>query len=290
MADEICCIRQATEISPIDYQESFPFPYNNFIYRISLAHPATASHFPGVQSCTGSPADGGVSTVVIRLSNPNAEGLSQVNRTENEVAAIHLTRLGLQSDETRTAKLSDVVPVVYAWHPAGEDTGGFGWLVMDFKPGVALSEVFSELSDERKRDVIGQLADLFAGVQRAPLPDALKGHYGGGLTITSAGEIVSGRATTSTDGPWSDLAALWKSKLAAQLKTADESDLLRGWQEGGLREAIDEFVCAGIDGLFEKAGVDVYAQGLIHGDFSMFCFVLRLFSFVCVCVCVCVPG
>ena len=215
--------------------------------------------------------------MVIRLSNPNAEGLSQVNRTENEVAAIHLTRLGLQSDEAR-AKLSDIVPVVYAWHPAGEDTGGFGWLVMDFKRGVALNEVFSELSDEKTQDVVGQLADLFAGVQQAPLPDALKGHYGG-LTIAPAGEIVPGQATTSTDGPWSDLAALRKSKLATQLKTADESDLLRGWRESGLRDAIDEFASSGIDRLFAKAGIDVHAQGLIHGDFSM------LFCVFIVCSC-----
>lgn len=140
---------------------------------------------------------------------------------------------------------------------------------MDFKPGVPLNEVLPELPESKKRDVVAQIADIFVGVQRAPLPAALKGCRGG-LTITNEGEIVPGQMTTLEGGPWTGDAELWKTRLRNHLAEADGSEALDGWRTSpdGLRQAVEKFVDSGVDSLMSKAGLDTSATALIHGDFS----------------------
>ncbi|KAJ0382096.1 hypothetical protein COL922a_013234, partial [Colletotrichum nupharicola] len=74
---------EPTEITPVEYQEDVPFPYNNFIYKITLAKPATKDNFLHAGSYTTLPPEGGISTFVMRLANPKAMDIIQDNRVEN---------------------------------------------------------------------------------------------------------------------------------------------------------------------------------------------------------------
>ncbi|KAI1821831.1 hypothetical protein F4861DRAFT_440782 [Xylaria intraflava] len=43
---------QSTQVSPTADVEHCPFPFNNFIYKVDLRHPAVPTMFPGRQPCT----------------------------------------------------------------------------------------------------------------------------------------------------------------------------------------------------------------------------------------------
>ncbi|KAK3322986.1 aminoglycoside phosphotransferase, partial [Apodospora peruviana] len=228
-----------TSITPLEYDENCPFPYNNFLYKITLAEPAKPQSFfvHANKACTSLPPEEGVRSLVIRLSNPRAEGLNQTNRVQNEVAALHLARCGDDHNP-----LSKVFPAVYDWAPPlhSDASPAIGWVLMEFKPGVALDQHFGTLSDkdsDKKAAIISQIADVFSLIQSAPLPDGVK--YYGGLTISGdgSGAIVSGQMTTLAGGPWPSYGSFWRAKLAAQLRDSDESSVLQGWRgEHGIRE------------------------------------------------------
>jgi hypothetical protein len=255
---------QSKEVAPLAYVEHCPFHFNNFIYRVDLASAVTSATFSGQQPCTTPAPLDGVSTIVVRLSNPLAEGLNNANRVENEVAAQFLARQSLTA-----AGLDPVVPVVYAWAPcqypgvAGE--AGFGWVVTEFKPGQDLDGQFPELSRDEALDVVEQLAAYFTTLQSTLLPQKVSGF--GALTISAEGEVVSGQMAILQGGPWDDYTGVWAAKLRAQLKEATGSSLIRGWTQGGLREQIDSFIEN--DGISEMLkDVDVKARMLVHGDLS----------------------
>ncbi|KAK6075867.1 phosphotransferase enzyme family protein [Seiridium cupressi] len=125
--------------------------------------PATASAFAkGTQRPgTSPPPQSGVSTVIIRLSNPQAGDLNNANRVENEVAAQLLFRRILSDS-----------------HPG--------------LTGANLDEQFMELELPEKLDVVEQIADIFAAFQKTPLPPHLEDHLGG-LTLDRNDQIVGGR-------------------------------------------------------------------------------------------------
>ncbi|CAI0650425.1 unnamed protein product [Colletotrichum noveboracense] len=188
---------EPTEITPVEYQEDAPFPYNNFIYKIILAKLASPKSFHNAGSYTTHPPDGGVSTIVMRLANPRAQDIIQDNRVENELAAIHLARKGLQAFKP---EISGLIPAIYAWRSHGGAKDGFSWTLMEFKEGVPLDSEFQNLSEADRKDVLGQIADVFTGLQRAPIPESIPAH--GGLTINESGEIVGGQLTTLRGAPW----------------------------------------------------------------------------------------
>ncbi|KAJ5761236.1 Phosphotransferase enzyme family protein [Penicillium odoratum] len=257
---------QSTEIHPIAYEEDCPFQYNNFIYKIKLSKPATESSFLSAPSYTVKPPLTGVSTLVLRLSNPQAMGLNQTNRVQNEVAAMKIARDGLR---TFRSGLEVLVPAIYARKipSSSEDTPGFGWIMMEYKSGVPLDEYFVGLPTTMKKDILEQIADTIAGIEGSQLP--LKVDQFGGLTIGKEG-IISGEMTTIQGGPWKTYEAWWQDRLRDQLKSADKSPVLEGWRPGGkLRDRIEDFIAYEISSIFTQAGVDSSKRVLIHGDFTM---------------------
>lgn len=125
-------------ISPIVYDKDCPFPYNNFIYLVSLSQPTTSTTLSqnGSTQPGTSPIPPGTEALVLRLSNSNpATGLNSMNRVENEVAAIFVAR--------QSAALRRVVPEVYAWASAKDQKQG--WVMMQYVSGEALDEVFNSM-------------------------------------------------------------------------------------------------------------------------------------------------
>lgn len=254
---------QASDITPIDYDETLPFPYNNFIYKVTLSTPAGPDAFLSPGPCTRKvPADG-LSTFVVRLSNPAAEGLNHANRVANEVASMHLAREGLASFRP---DMEDAIPAIYAWRPADTKAGTMGWIVMEFKGGMPLDKAMPAMSASQRDDVLGQLADVFAGIQRAPLPDSLDAY--GGIDVDETGQLVPGQMTTLSGGPWPSYGRLWDTRIAAQLEGADGSAVLDGWKPNGVRDRITKLVDAGLDSVLRHAGADVSQRVLVHGDLS----------------------
>ncbi|CAI0648591.1 unnamed protein product [Colletotrichum noveboracense] len=254
---------EPTEITPVEYQEDVPFPYNNFIYKITLAKPATKDNFLDAGSYTTLPPEGGISTIVMRLANPKAMDIIQDNRVENEVAAMYIARQGLQAFKPDAAGL---IPAIFAWSSAQGAGDGYNWTLMEFKHGVPLDTKFKDLSDDERKVVLGQIADVFTGIQRAPLPESINSH--GGLTIDESGNIVGGQMTILEGAPWNSCTEFWKSKLKFGLRHADGSSNLQGWKPNGVRERIDKFILSGLDQYLAGAGVDETQRVLIHGDLT----------------------
>lgn len=247
----------------MEYQEDVPFPYNNFIYKIVLAKPATQDAFLNAGAYTTPLPEGGVSTVVMRLANSRATDIIQDNRIENEVAAMFLARQGLQSFKPEVAGL---IPAIYAWKPTQDADNGYSWTMMEFKKGVPLDTKFKDLSDDERNIVLGQIADVFTGIQRAPLPDSITSH--GGLTISESGKIVGGKMTILEGAPWNSYTEFWRCKLESSLRDADRSSNLQGWKPNGVRQRIDKFISSGLGPYLASAGVDETQRVLIHGDLS----------------------
>jgi len=247
-------------IAPIDYDEKCPFPYNNFTYKVALATPSPGGFDNANAACTSVPL-GDVSSLIVRLSNPNAEGINQANRVQNEVAALFLARRG---------QAPSVIPAVYDWHARSPDLeNDMSWILMEFKTGVGLDQHFEALSETQKAAVIDQIADIFSVVQTAPLPQTVTQH--GGLNVGDDGDIVSGEMTTLEGGPWPTYAAFLQTKFASRLKDADQSSALRGWKENGVRERIDAFLTSGLQKRLGDSGVDEMQRVLVHGDLSKCC-------------------
>ncbi|KAF6798171.1 phosphotransferase enzyme family protein [Colletotrichum sojae] len=253
---------QPTTITPLEYDETSPFEYNNFIYKIALASPASGPCLPNPGPYTVPLPDAGTSTLIMRVANPRA-GVVEDNRVENEVAALHLARRGVLSHKPDAAFL---IPELYAWRSQTDAEKGLGWTLMEYKTGVPLDAKFRDMSAEEQGKVIGQVADAFAGIQRAAIPEGVRSH--GGLTIDSDGGITNGQMTILAGGPWSSHADFWRAKFATQLREADGSPVLEGWKPRGVRERVDKFVADGLEGYIAGSGADASQRVLIHGDFT----------------------
>lgn len=209
----------------------------------------------------------GISTIIIRLSNPRANGLNNAHRVENEVAAQSLLRQHLHDNHSR---LEAIIPAIYAWEPyrpsAIPEEDGFGWTMCEYMPGTNLDEQFAGMGLPEKLAVVEQVAEVVAAVQNTTLPPQLKGHLGG-LTFDGQGKIVGGQMSILPGGPWRDCVDLWVSRYCQQLQDADNSSALVGWKEGGVRDWIDRLVH--VDKVAELLeAVDTTRTTLIHGDFS----------------------
>ncbi|GKT45788.1 uncharacterized protein ColSpa_05969 [Colletotrichum spaethianum] len=252
------------DIATVEYQEDSPFQYNNFIYKITLSSPATAASFPNAGSYTVAPPKEGISILIMRLANPKAEGIVHETRVENEVAAMHLARQGLLS--SAKPEIAALVPALYDWQSYGSSQSGFGWSLMEFKEGVPLDTVFRDMPDDEMTDVLGQIADVFAGIQKAPLPESIQSY--GGMTIDGKGNIVSGQMTILKGGPWESYSDFWKAMFALRIEDAGVSPALNGWKPNGVRERIDKFLAVGLEKFLDGSDVDVRKRVLIHGDLT----------------------
>ncbi|KAG8169422.1 hypothetical protein KVR01_000167 [Diaporthe batatas] len=258
---------EPTSVEALAYFENCPFHFNNFIYKATLTSPATreSSKLSGEQPGTYPLPEDGTSVLVVRLSNPRAEGLNNANRVENEVAAQYLVRRSLEKDNR-----PPVVPAVYAWGSCRfheqPDESGFGWSILEFKQGSDLDGVFPTLSREAQTSVMEQIADAFLSIQRARVPDSVTGF--GSLTFSESGQIVTGEMPLVVGGPWDTYTSLWTAKLKAQVLDSDKSSVLRGWKDSDIRERLDSFLAN--DGVSRILGSqDISERVLVHGDLTM---------------------
>lgn len=273
LANQYLVSEQCADITPLRWNEDQTFPYNNFIYKVSLSSLATAEHFAAAsqsrQPCTDLPPSEGISTVIVRLSNPRALGMNNANRVENEVAAIHLARDAIAPVGP---EYTNLVPAVFAWKAATDpnpvDETGFGWIVMEYLTGSSLYKQFKTFDMGKKNSIIIGIAAIFSAIQGITLPPGVDRF--GGLTINAAGDIVSGQETmqSSPGGPWKEYDDVWRHQLLCQLKGADNSEVIQGWKANGLRERIDNFSRAKLRSVIEQAGVDMSKLAFVHLDFS----------------------
>jgi hypothetical protein len=252
---------EVSEITTLEYVDHCPFPFNNFLYKVQFTAPAKLGVFPSTPGADPVPEEG-VSTVVIRLSNPQATGLNNAHRIQNEVAAASLVRDALPRH------LKHLVPVVFAWQayrPQVEGEEGFGWTIAEFCNGVNLDSVLWGLDKDAQQDTITQVAELLGALQNVSLPPNLDRY--GGLTFDNTGKIVIGQFPLLEGGPFDSYAEVWTARLRQQLQEADNSPLLGGWRGNGVKDRIEKFLAE--DGLKQAlSGVDVAAKALVHGDLS----------------------
>lgn len=262
---------KAASVTPVEYDERCPFPYNNFLYKLDLASPATAANFTPPRPCTSPPPAEGVSTLILKLSNPKADGLNNTNRVQNDVIASSLIR---ESLSRREPGMAPIVPAVYAWEPfadpsPGADEASSGWTLMEHRPGSNLDAQFATMAEQEQLAVMRQVATVLAAVQSAQLPAGVTSL--GGMTLAGDGTIVSGQRPLLPGGPWNSYADMWAAKLRFQLDgDAEQSTVLRGWRTNGpLRAKLDALIPGPvIEQVLRRGGVDAGTQVLTHGDFS----------------------
>ncbi|KZL64777.1 phosphotransferase enzyme family protein [Colletotrichum tofieldiae] len=138
----------------------------------------------------------------------STRGKTQHNRVENEVAVMYLACKGLPSFEPVVVS---TVPAVYTLQPAQPSSAGsdnsLGWILREFKP------------------VLEQLAGIFSGIQRAPLPDSLNQY--GNITIEDD-KLAYGQMATLSGGSWKSYGDFWSTRLSSQLGHSKGSPALQG--------------------------------------------------------------
>lgn len=257
---------------------------NNFVYQVELA-PTDAHAIADPQlnkiakpGTTSLPED--VSAVVIRISNPQALINHEV-RVENEVAAMTLMRDALSSYS------SNLIPEVYDWSsctPSIKDSP-FGYVLQEHKPGVGLDSTFGlsanseqktsfeDLPEDKKRDLLAQIAAVFKLIQSYELPSSVKGY--GGLRFDEAGNIVTGPTAIPCGGPFETYPEMHAQMLRFQLEEADRNEnIVRGWRgvdlepnSLNLRDRLDKLAASvGIAKIAAENSVN--RPTLVHGDFG----------------------
>ncbi|TQV99929.1 Protein kinase-like domain [Cordyceps javanica] len=254
-------------VTPVAYTLQFPWPFNNFIYKVDLQSPASVANFPGTQPGTAPAPDAGISTFIFRMSNLRVPDLNHRTRVENEVACSMLGREAL-----KTAGLNDLVPKIYAWRPPKSlqelEEENFGWSICEFKGGKDLDIEFPSLPADDQAKVILQLADIYSALQRATIPSTADKF--GGLSFDSHGRIVSGGIAMREGGPWATLSDFWSDKLRDVIGGARETSFLHTPSKDGaqLIERVQKFLDD--DGVAKALqGVDTNLRCLVHSDFTM---------------------
>ncbi|WEW59970.1 hypothetical protein PRK78_005452 [Emydomyces testavorans] len=255
-------LKEDADITPIQYDPSSPFKYNNFVYRISLPSPITAAQAlhngPRQPGCVAIPH--GTQEFIFRLANPDAEGMHPATRIENEVAIISLAAAALDGF------VPHVVPSVYAWGSAATGRAP-GWILQELMPGTPLDDAFRGMDLPQKKNIFAQQAALLKALQDYQLPDSITGF--GGVTFDDAGRIVSAAMPTVGVGPWPSYEASFKGRLEVALKRADANPYIRGWRANGVRERLDAFVEHGVPAQFESLS-SKQEKAIVHADFSKF--------------------
>ncbi|KAK0637153.1 kinase-like domain-containing protein [Bombardia bombarda] len=250
------------QIETIAYDSKCAFKYNNFVYRVSLAEPIATSSKATNDGASPQPGTVAIPTgtkeLIMRLANPNTDGMHPENRVENEVATISLASAALASFEP------NVVPRVYGWGSAAGDSGQ-GWILQELLPGVALEDVLPQMDLQQKEHMFTQVAQMLKGLQEYQLPESITEF--GGLTYDADGRIVSAPMPTVGAGPWPSYEASFSGRLAVALKKADENPHIKGWRDNGLRERIEAWIDRGLAVHFDTL-VSKNEKSIIHADFT----------------------
>lgn len=258
----VLTIIQATSIEPVEYDMNGPFPYNNFIYRVTLSSPTTATvkikspESDQVQPGTA-PCPAHTASLIVRLANPDpGTGMNNTNRVENEVAAIGLARQALAG-----SKYSHIVPEIYAW---GSVASGQGFSIQQHMGGTMPDRGFDDLTLQDKTAVFGQMADILALLQRLEMPATVDGF--GGLRFDGDGRLVSAQMSLYNKGPCATYKDFLRAIFDVKLQEADENPVVEGWRENGLRTKLDDFIHHRLDTMSDD--YDHVRKVLVHSDFS----------------------
>ncbi|PVH87853.1 hypothetical protein DL98DRAFT_632021 [Cadophora sp. DSE1049] len=251
-------VSEPVEITPIQYDLTCPFKYNNFIYRITLKSPLGPHQRQSQQlqpGCVLIPES--TTTFLLRLTNAHAEGLSQTSRVENEVCMLFLASSALSS-----IKLS-IIPHIYAWQSASPPSPQ-GWILQEFMPGRPLDELLPSMTISQKRNVFAQAVSILKALQDFELPHTIKGF--GGVMFDHQGEIVSAEMTTVGAGPWEVYEEYFRARFDAALREADRTAWLGGWRERRVRERLDAFMKDGLAPRIRTLGLE--EKVISHLDFT----------------------
>ncbi|KAI1306626.1 hypothetical protein F5Y03DRAFT_354001 [Xylaria venustula] len=247
------------QITPLQYDPECPFKYNNFVYHIKLPSPINPGNDTKHQAlqpgCVSIPD--GTKEFIMRLANPNAEGMSPETRVENEVAMISLASAALKSFQP------PVVPSVYAWGSAATEAS-HGWIIQQLMPGKSVDESFGSMTLEQKKVILSQKAALLKALQDYQLPDSITGY--GGVTYDEGGRMISAAMTSVGAGPWPTYEASFKSRLEVALRRADANPYIQGWHAKGIRERLDNFVKHGLPNQFQF--LQAQDKSIVHADFT----------------------
>ncbi|KAK2758251.1 hypothetical protein FQN54_004096 [Arachnomyces sp. PD_36] len=241
---------------PIEYDPECIFPYNNFVYRVELSHSSSpqSQHRKEPEPQPGTiPIPDSAQHVIMRLSNA-AAGLNNLNRVENEVAAMSLARKAVFPRQ--------VIPAVYGWASAAKDQG---WILMEHMRGVPLDAAFEEMTLNDKTKTLGEIASIVRAMQEYELPESIKGF--GGLDFDRDGNIVSAPLTVFSCGPFTTYSELVKGILREQLAAADKIPVLEGWRAKDIWARLDKFITEDVERMLQSANAG--KKRLVHGDFTM---------------------
>ncbi|WQF82783.1 Putative aminoglycoside phosphotransferase, protein kinase-like domain superfamily [Colletotrichum destructivum] len=253
---------QAESIVPVEYDINSPFPYNNFIYRVTLLSPTTtAITFKSSQS--GDPQPGTVpcpadtASLIVRLANSDPRtGINNTHRVESEVAFMTLVRQALAG-----SKYSCIVPDVYMWSGV---SSGQGISVQKCMPGTIPERGgFEDFSLQDKTVLLGQMADILALLQNYTVPETVSKY--GGLRFDENGNVISGQMTMFTGEPSLTYRDFLRGIFKVKLEEADNNPVIQGWKQNGIRARLDDFIDHRLEGLL---GDDEPQKVLIHADLT----------------------
>ncbi|KID65406.1 uncharacterized protein G6M90_00g052630 [Metarhizium brunneum] len=254
---------EATSIEPVEYDmDGPPFPYNNFIYLVTLPSPTTttikikSSQFAEFQPGTV-PFPANATSLIFRLANSHpGTGLNNTNRIENEVAFMTLVRQALAK-----SKYSHIVPDVYTW--AGTSSGQ-GFSIQQYMHGTMPDRGFEDLTLQDKSVVLGQMADILALLQQFKIPTTVDRF--GGLKFDEDGKVVSAQMTLFKGEPCTTYKDLLSAIFKVKFQEADENPVIRGWRENGVRAKLENFIVYRLKETL-KDYKDV-RRVLVHSDFT----------------------
>lgn len=82
---------QPREITPITYEDDFPFPYNNFVYAVDIGTKVPITYNRAQRQLGIHTIPPRLDTFIIRLPNL-ASSYNDKNRVQNKVIALSITR------------------------------------------------------------------------------------------------------------------------------------------------------------------------------------------------------
>lgn len=230
------------------------------MYRVTLPVAITSKHTAQeeVRQPGCDPIPDGTRQVIVRLTNPDAEGMSPKTRVENEVALISLAADALRHFQP------PVVPSVCAWGSAATKSSQ-GWIIQQLMPGEPLENSFESMDLQQKKAILSQMAKLLKGLQDYQLPETVTGF--GGVTFDEKGCVVSTAMTSVGAGPWPTYEASFKGRLEVALQRADANPYIQGWHSNGVRDRLNAFIKDGVPSQFETLKT-AHEKSIIHADFG----------------------
>jgi hypothetical protein len=228
------------------------------VYRITLPSSSNPLQSDTAENPGVVPVPPGSSEFILRLTNPNAEGMNRKTRVENEVAIISLASAALKDFQPH------IVPSVYGWGSAAEESSQ-GWILQELIPGSPVDETFDAMPFEEKKNILAQMARFLKALQEFKLPDSINQY--GGVKFDDAGKIVSCAMTSVGSGPWPSYEAYFRDRLEKALKKSDDNPYIKGWHSNGVRQRLESFVSNGLPMQFENFE-SKDDKAIVHADFS----------------------